>query len=307
MVRYASVEGGGTTWVVAISEGEPQNIILKHEFLTETPEITLTKVRSWLNDQFPFDAIGVATFGPVEAKINAPKFGFITSTPKPGWKNTDVLLGLGLKDEFKSIPFLFDTDVNAPALAEYKFRNNPHISSSAYITCGTGVGVGLVINGKTVHGLMHPEGGHLLVQKLPNDTFTGTCPFHGCCIEGMCSTGALSRRASVIAANLPQLSDDHEIWDTCAYYLAQLCVSLILISSVEHISIGGGVLNRSILYPKIRVYVLQILNEYIENESLQIPNIDNFISLPIWGGNTGLVGAAYLAKTAYESIIENIL
>jgi fructokinase len=304
--RYAAVEGGGTTWVVAISEGEPQNIVLKSEFATEAnPEITLGKVRNWLNQQFnqsPFDAIGVATFGPIEAKINAPKFGFITSTPKPGWKDTNVLKLIGLKDEFKNVPFLFDTDVNAPALAEYSFLNNPHLSSSAYITVGTGVGVGLVINGKTVHGMMHPEAGHLLVQKLPHDqSFSGSCPFHGCCIEGMCSTGALSRRANIPASDLPQLADDHELWDICAHYIAQLCAALVLISSVEHISIGGGVLNRTILYPKIRTHLLKILNEYIENESLTIANIDTFIAVPVWGANAGLVGAAYLAHVAYQS------
>lgn len=284
---------------MAISEGEPQNIVSRQEFSTEEPAVTLGKVRSWLNSQFPFDAIGVATFGPVEAKIGALKFGFITSTPKPGWKDTDVLKLIGLKDEFKAVPFIFDTDVNAPALAEYSHLNNPHISSSAYITVGTGVGVGLVINGKTVHGLMHPEAGHLLVQRLPNDSFAGSCPFHGSCIEGMCSTGALSRRVSVAAADLPSLPDDHELWDTCAHYIAQLCAALVLISSVEHISIGGGVLNRSVLYSKIRHHLLKILNKYIENESLTIDNIDKFIAVPVWGANAGLIGAAYLAYLAY--------
>ena len=207
MLRLAAIEGGGTTWVVGICEGDPTNITARKTFKTESPEKTLTAVREYLIKQAPIHAIGIASFGPVQANKNQEKYGHITTTPKLGWKDTNVLRLLGIHDEFNGIPFLFDTDVNAPALAEYCYLSRGSaISSSAYITLGTGVGVGLVINGKTVHGMMHPEGGHLMVQRLPGDTFEGSCPFHKTCIEGLCSTGALVMRKGCRIEDLPGLA-----------------------------------------------------------------------------------------------------
>lgn len=165
---------------------------------------------------------------------------------------------LGLYNEFTHIPCMFDTDVNAPALAEYSLHKKESTSSCAYITVGTGVGVGLVVNNCTVKGLVHPEAGHLLVRVKPNDTFVGNCMFHGQCIEGMIATGALCARCHCNINDLPNINDDHELWDIVAYYIGQLCCNLILMVSPEHISIGGGVLNRLSLYPKIRVYIYNI-------------------------------------------------
>ena len=160
-MRLAAVEGGGTTWVAVIAVDTPHNIVERETFITELPGPTLSKIKEWLSAR-SFDAIGVATFGPVDAVPSSPTYGFITSTPKPNWKDTDVLTGLGVREFGK--PFLFDTDVNAPAFAEFlllKETKDPNLSSCAYITVGTGVGVGLVVNGGTVHGLMHPEAGHI--------------------------------------------------------------------------------------------------------------------------------------------------
>jgi fructokinase len=205
-----------------------------------------------------------------------------------------------LKDELAHIPFRFDTDVNAPALAEYKFYQQPGQTSCAYITVGTGIGVGLIINGKSVHGLLHPEAGHIQVAREEGDSFGGTCPFHGSCIEGMCSTGALAARANCLAADLPLIADDDKLWDTCAYYLAQLCVSLILIASPERIVIGGGVMNRATLYPKIRAKTAELLKGYIQQDRITSSQIDEYIKEPLWGSNSGIVGAAYLAQLAAE-------
>eukprot|EP01038_Epipyxis_sp_PR26KG_P011221 gene11221-15057_t len=298
-MRFAAVEGGGTTWVVAIAENNPDNIVETATFPTTSPTETILSIKEWLKNK-EFDSLGIASFGPIDAKESSPKFGFITSTPKPFWQQTDVIGLLGLRDELKGIPFKFDTDVNAPALAEYRLHNKPGSSSSAYITVGTGIGVGLIINGKSVKGLLHPEGGHILVMKKENDNFAGTCPFHGCCVEGMCNSIALSNRVGCSIHDLPSLPDDHEIWDICAYYLAQLCVNLILIASPEHISIGGGVLNRSSLFPKIRSHCLTLLNQYIENDNLKSINIDEYITPSYWGSQSGIVGAAYLAQLALE-------
>ena len=146
-------------------------------------------------------------------------------------------------------------DVNAPALAEYVYHRKEGNSSCAYITVGTGVGVGLVVNGNTVHCAMHPEGGHISVPKKLSDNFAGSCPFHGSCIEGMCSSGALAARKGVSVHQLPHLLDEDPVWDICAYQLAHLCANLVLMVSPERIVLGGGVMNRTSLFPKIRVRI----------------------------------------------------
>lgn len=249
--RLAAVEGGGTSWLVAIVEESPENIIERQRFTTTTPEHTLNEIKQWLK-QRQFDAIGIATFGPVDANPKSSTYGFITSTPKPGWKNTNVLELLGVY-EF-NVPFLFDTDVNAPALAEHIMTINSQTTSSAYITVGTGIGVGLVVNNETVRGLMHPEAGHIMVARQDGDLFPGTCPFHGPCVEGMCASGALTARKQLAdSSGLAELTDDDPVWDACAYQLAQLCAQLIYIASPEKIRLGGGVMNRTCLYAMIRV------------------------------------------------------
>lgn len=245
------MEGGGTSWLVAIAIDTPQNIVEKYRVSTTTPEQTLGAIRTWLSTK-EFDAIGIATFGPVDANPSSQFYGYITSTPKPGWKNTNVLGLLGVQD--MNIPFLFDTDVNAPALAEHMMANESGTTSSAYVTVGTGIGVGLVVNNQTVRGLMHPEAGHIMVARQEGDIFPGVCPFHGACVEGMCASGALTARKQLTdSSELADLTDDDQVWDACAYQLAQLCAQLVYIASPEKIRFGGGVMNRSSLYPKIRV------------------------------------------------------
>jgi fructokinase len=330
-MRFAAVEGGGTKWLAAITDANDPSIIHeKCEFeTTVSPEETLTKVKIWLKERSgTFEAIGIASFGPVDLNKSSSTYGFITSTPKPGWQNTNVLGLLGIYDEFSSVPFLFDTDVNAPAMAEFTYYNkntdNSTISSTAYITIGilllshcdsffipfvdlfplgTGVGVGLIVNGSSVKGLLHPEGGHISVRPCHQDlasSFTGSCPFHGGCIEGMCSIGSLSKRLNCSKHDLPSFPDSHQIWEIAAYYIAELCVTLILLASPERISIGGGVLKRTLLYSKIREQFLKSLNRYIQHPLLTEENIDRFIVEPLWKDEAGLVGAAYLAYVAYH-------
>lgn len=279
-MRLAAVEGGGTTWVVILCENDPSNIVERAEFITETPINTLGSIKEWLMTR-SFDAIGIASFGPIDCRPSSSSFGFITTTPKPNWGNTDVLRLLGIYDEFKNIPYRFDTDVNAPAFAEFKVHRKIGETSCAYITVGTGVGVGLVINSQTVHGIAHPEAGHINVAKRKGDDFLGSCPFHGACIEGLTSTGALSKRKNCLAADLPNLSDDDELWDITAYYLAQLCATLVLMACPERIVIGGGLLNRTILYAKIREQTVDILKGYIQLEQI-ITHIDEYIVPSEW-------------------------
>jgi fructokinase len=290
-MNFAAVEGGGTSWVAAFfrhDEIGSLEMIERAEFVTETPETTLSRVREFLRSK-SFSALGVASFGPIDCKKSSPTFGFITSTPKPGWRNTDVLRLLGVYEEFQNIPFSFDTDVNAPAFAEYKLHSKQNQTSLAYITVGTGIGVGLVVNGATVHGLLHPEAGHVQAARISGDNFTGTCPFHGCCIEGMCSSGALSKRKNCKTEDLPSLSDDDEIWDIAAHYLGQLCATLILIASPEQIVIGGGVLNRMILFEKIREQTRLILNEYLQNDSITDARNCEYIRASHWSVRKSLI------------------
>ena len=302
MVRLAAVEGGGQSWVAVIAQDSPDNIILRADFITEEPEQTLTKINAWLKEQV-FDSIGIATFGPVDANPKSPTYGFITSTPKPNWGNTDVLTGLGIR-EF-GVPFKFDTDVNAPALAEYLHLKvaYPSLTSCAYITVGTGIGVGLVVNNETVHGLMHPEAGHISVAKLPGDDFPGCCPFHGTCVEGLCATGAIAARKGCDASFLPQVPDDDDVWEKCAYYLASLCSTIILVTSVQKIVLGGGVMNRATLYSKIRKHVQSGLNGYISISKITDANeIDEYITPSVWGARAGIVGALHLAVLALTGV-----
>lgn len=279
-MKLAAVEGGGTTWVAVIVEDNPSNIVDRAEFVTDEPTVTLQLIKEWLLRK-QFDAIGIASFGPIDCRVSSPTFGYITSTPKPNWGHTDVLKLLGIYDEFKGIPFKFDTDVNAPAFAEFKLNYKPGQQSCAYITVGTGVGVGLVVNGLTVHGLAHPEAGHIQVAKRDGDDFPGTCPFHGACIEGLCGTGSLAKRKGCRAEDLPTVADDDELWDITSYYLAQLCASLILMVCPERIVIGGGIMNRGILFKKIRVQTVDILKGYIQLEPI-ITGIDEYIVPSEW-------------------------
>ena len=210
----AAVEAGGTTWVCALAWGDDLgNPFNRFEVETATnPSDTIGKVKGWLREQVKdreIAAVGVASFGPIDPRRSSPTYGFITSTPKPGWKNTDIIGGLGLKEggEFAEIPHLFDTDVNAPAFAEFihdkrlQDRNAAEgkpttaLTSSAYVTVGTGVGGGLVVNGKTVSGLLHPEAGHIPVRRIDGDAYSGCCPFHASCLEGMVCSKALGERA----------------------------------------------------------------------------------------------------------------
>ena len=277
----------------AIAENEVDNFVERSVFVTADPETTLAQVRTWLNAQ-KFDAIGIASFGPIDAKIGSPTFGYITSTPKKLWTNTNVLNLIGMNDEFKGVPFRFDTDVNAPALAEFNLhRQSNDATSSAYITVGTGIGVGLVVNGSSVKGMMHPEAGHIQVKRSPGDTFAGTCPYHGDCVEGMCSSGALTARAQCTIHDLPDLADDHEVWDTTAYYIAQLCSTLVMVASPEVICIGGGVLNRTTLYPCIHKHVLAQLNGYITNPLLTEERIAEFIKPSFWYTRAILVKSTF--------------
>ena len=268
----AGIETGGTSIKVAIAKDHPGNIHHKQSFETskENPSESIQKVVDWLK-QHKFDALGIASFGPVDLNKSSKTYGFITSTPKLAWQNFDLVSPFRkefVKDGFPDI--VFDTDVNAPALSEYEFGNHGSVSSVAYITAGTGIGIGLVINGKTVHGLLHPEGGHIRIPIHKKDEhFEGVCPFHGQCLEGMCTSVSLAKRRGISISDLPNLKDDDEIWDIAAFYYSNLCVNLLLMTSVEVIVVGGGIFERKCLLPKVRSLVSSQLNNYLIHDKIQ--------------------------------------
>lgn len=260
-LRLAAVEGGGTTFVVGIADGTAANIVERAEFPTTTPEETLGRCAEWLAAR-DYDALGVACFGPLDLRKESRMYGHITTTPKPGWQFADVLGPLCRVRP--NVPVALDTDVNAPALAEYRHAaaaalvaGQPKPTSSAYVTVGTGIGVGLVVNCEPVHGLMHPEGGHVSVPRLASDSgFPGSNPkdtFNGNCIENLTCSHSLAKRAGLSdPSELRALPDDHPVWAAAAHYLGVLCANITLMVSPEKIVLSGGIMQRDSLWPNVR-------------------------------------------------------
>jgi len=307
MLRFGGIEGGGTTWRAALALGSPENIVEMKTFPTTTPEETMKAVADWLVQLSPFDSIGIATFGPVDCHKESPTYGYITNTPKPNWSNTNVL-GY-FKEIFPGVPMNFDTDVNAPAFAEFSVNNPRQTSSCMYVTVGTGVGVGLVVNNEPVHGLVHPEGGHLLIRRHESDSqskspFEGLCPFHADCVEGLCSSGALAARAGVTASDLPKLADDHEVWDLFAHTMGGLCASAILLVSPERIVLSGGVMKRRSLFAKVRNATLEYLNDYVNHPRIIDKKLENLIVPSPWGDSAGIIGSIFLGYKVFMDLLE---
>eukprot|EP00934_Nitzschia_sp_Nitz4_P007968 Nitzschia sp. Nitz4//scaffold4_size323378//209917//211082//NITZ4_000680-RA/size323378-augustus-gene-0.20-mRNA-1//1//CDS//3329553459//7958//frame0 len=315
----AAVEAGGTSFVVAIAEITPGSIpkvIERHEVDSshDNPQETIAQCVAFFTERRPpsgYVALGIATFGPVglDPTRNESYGKILSTTPKKSWRNVDILSPLvqACKTGSEHLPVKIETDVNAPAFAEYLLVKEK-ISSVAYITVGTGVGVGLVIDGKPVHGKMHPEGGHVSVQPLDGDTFEGyswggKAPFGGKrTVEGLASSVALTERLQQITgqtntprSRLAELSDDHEVWDHAANALANLCVTLMLTTSIEKIVLGGGIMNRQGLIDKVRRRTVTLINGYLELPS----DMTDLISLSVYGPNAGLTGALLLAQHAF--------
>jgi len=243
-------------------------------------------------------SLGVATFGPVDLNPSSPTYGYITQTPKKGWSNTDILTPL--TSVRPSVPCKFDTDVNAPAYAEFTMNPHPDHTSVAYVTVGTGVGVGLVVNGFPVHGMMHPEAGHVPIIPLEGDGFKGyswggRCPFNGTnTVESFASGIGVLERLGYDASKvedrgvLKDLEDEHECWDHVANALACLCATLTLAVSVERIVLSGGVMLRECLWGKVRERTRDLLNGYVGSERIKGGGAD-FIVKSKWGNDAGKV------------------
>ena len=287
---YAGVELGGTKCVAILARG-PDQILSLETVPTTSPDETLGRIEQilvrWRSEQ-GFAAVGIGSFGPLDLDLASPNYGRITSTPKPGWRGTDVL---GRLQSAAGVPAAFDTDVNAAALAEMRWGAGQGFGDFAYITVGTGVGVGLIVNGKPTRGFAHCELGHIRVARLPGDDFPGSCRFHGDCVEGLAAGPSLKARAGDAAQ---QLGRDDPVWQSVAWAIAQLCHAIVCAAAPRAIAIGGGVVENQLhLLERIERMLVESLNGY-----MQVPPGGNYVRAPALGANAGPLGAIALAMTA---------
>jgi fructokinase len=258
---------------------------------TTTPPETIDRVVAFFRREGRVDAIGIGSFGPVDPKPASPTWGQITTTPKPGWAHTG--LGKEIRQRL-SVPVVFDTDVNAAALGEHVWGAAQGLDTFCYVTVGTGIGGGGMAGGKLLHGLVHPEFGHLPIPHDPEaDPFPGACPYHGDCWEGLASGRAIEARWG----RPPEELDDAAVWELEARYLALGLVCVICVLSPERIVVGGGVMRRPGLLELVHREVSGLMNGYLETSSLE-EGIADYITLPHLGGRSGILGAIALAQTA---------
>jgi fructokinase len=281
MVRVGGIEAGGSKFVCAAGSG-PEDAEIA-EFPTTTPEKTIPRVAEFFLARPPVAAIGIASFGPIDPNPESPTFGYITSTPKPGWRNFDFA---GAIRTALGKPIAFDTDVNAAALAESRWGAARGLRNLLYITVGTGLGGGAFIDGRLLHGRLHPEMGHIRVpHDRARDPFPGNCPYHGDCLEGLAAGPAIQARWGQPGRLLP---DGHAAWDLEAEYLALGVVSWTCTLSPQRILLGGGVMQRTELFPKLRDRVGELLNGYLQPPEMVPPEL---------GTRAGVLGALALANS----------
>jgi fructokinase len=288
---FGGVEAGGTKFVCMVGSG-PQDIRAEIRFATTTPDETIGRTIEFFEVQakkFHLNAIGIGAFGPVNLDPASPTFGFVTTTPKPGWSQANVA---GTLRSALQIPVAFDTDVNVAAMGEYRWGAAQNIDPSLYMTIGTGIGAGGIVNGRPLHGLVHPEVGHMRIpHDWQADPFSGTCPYHGDCFEGLACGPALQQRWGQPGHTLP---DDHPAWDLEARYIAMALTNLICSFSPRRIVLGGGVMQQSNLFPLVRGKVQHLLNGYIQSPQI-LEQIEQYIVPPGLGNRSGVLGAIALA------------
>ena len=281
-----AIEAGGTKWVLGTGQADG-TIAARHVIPTRDPGTTLAEARDWLAGQGTLAAIGIGSFGPVELDRSRGAYGSITSTPKPGWRNTPVVPFFA--GAF-GVPIGFDTDVNAAALGEHEMGAGAGAAGCAYVTVGTGIGGGIVIGGRTVAGAGHPEVGHAFPRRGKEDFgFAGQCPYHGDCYEGLASGPAIQSRWGATLSDLPP---DHEAHDLVAGYLAQLCHTIFATAAVEVIVLGGGVLGTPGLRERVAERTAALNAGYLPGGDRQR------IVAPGLGDHSGLTGALLLAARA---------
>lgn len=293
MPYFAALEVGGTKVNVAAGSGPDDLQTLR--IPTRAPQETwpeVLRVLDTLSQGRAFDAIGIASFGPIDVNPQSSTYGRFRKTPKPGWSGFDLLSPL--TEAYPEVPVGLDTDVNGAALGEKRWGGAKDLDTFVYVTVGTGLGVGLVVADQPVHGLLHPEAGHIRVRRHPDDTYAGHCPFHGDCCEGLSCGPAIEARTEQKAETLPP---DHPVWGMVGDYLGQLFCNLALITSAQRILVGGGVgLNEPVLRAS-RQTCHRLLNGYLEALD-SADSMDRYIQAAHLGDRAGMLGAIELARRA---------
>lgn len=289
----ASVEAGGTKFVCAIGTG-PDDMHATTSFATTSPEESLGQAVAFISGHrrtgLEVAAVGIACFGPLDLRMESPTYGHITSTPKPRWTNTDVVAAFS---NALGVPVGLDTDVNGAALAESQWGAGQGLDPVVYVTVGTGIGGGAVVNGALVHGLVHPEMGHVPVRRHADDSFEGICPYHGDCLEGLASGPAIEARWQRAGRDLGPERDRAVALE--AWYLAQLAATLAYVLSPEVIIFGGGVLKLPGLLATIRTETATLVNEYLGTAAAR-EHLDHYIVAPELGDRAGVLGGIALAQ-----------
>lgn len=285
---YGALEAGGTKMVCAIGD-ENGKIYDQISIPTKTPSETMPEVIKYFKNR-EIEAMGIASFGPVELDKNSPKYGHIQDTPKLMWSDYDMV---GTMREAVNVPIGFDTDVNGSLLGEATWGAAKGLTDALYITIGTGVGGGIMSGGKLVHGMLHPELGHMKLVKAENDTYQGKCPFHRSCFEGLAAGPAIEERWGRPGK---ELADRDEVWELESFYIAQALANLILTVSPQVIILGGGVMHQLKLFPMIRKKVAENLNGYIKTSELA--DMDHYIIPAALNDDQGIMGCIKLAMDA---------
>lgn len=285
------IEAGGTKMVCAVGD-EYGKLIDRKSFPTRQPEETFADIISYFKE-WDIKALGIGCFGPVDLNKDSKTYGYITSTPKPGWANRDIV---GTFKKALGVPVGFDTDVNGAILGEVTWGAARGADSAIYITIGTGVGVGVFVNGRLLHGLVHPEAGHILLEKHPKDNYKGHCPYHSNCMEGLASGPAIEERWGKKAF---ELADKKEVWELEAFYIASAVTNYILTYSPQKIILWGGVMHQEQLFDMVRTQVKKMLNGYVDSPMI-LDKIEEYIVKPQLGEDPGILGAIKLGLDAME-------
>ena len=287
---YGGVETGGT-WVVCALGTGPDDIVAQETFATGAPGPTLERIAAFFERGPRAAAIGIGSFGPVDLDPRSPTWGCVTSTPKPGWVHTPV--APVLRDRL-GVPVHFDTDVTTAAIGEHRWGAAAGVDSLCYLTIGTGIGAGLLIDGRPVHGLVHPEVGHLRIpHDRERDPFAGNCPVHGDCWEGLAAGPAIAARWD---ADPRELGDDHDAWALEAEYVAHGILAIVCVASPQRIIAGGGVLERPQLLSAVRARLVALNAGYLETPLLG-DEVDRYVVAPALGDRAGVLGAIALAQS----------
>ena len=287
-MRLGGLEARGSKMICAV--GTEEGVLLDQTIIpTRGPRETMEDVIAYFRDK-EIEALGIASFGPVDIHKNSDTYGYILDTPKEAWQHFNLL---GTIRDALQVPVELETDMNGACLGELTFGCAKGLDSVVYVSIGTGIGAGIAVNGQLLHGMIHPEAGHMLLRRHPRDGYEGSCPFHATCFEGLASGPAIEERWGRPAE---ELHNNATVWEMESHYIAQAMVNLILIMSPRVIILGGGVMKNEALFPMIRERVKKILNGYLNTDEME--DLDKYIVPASLKGNQGVLGCIELARRA---------